>query len=73
VGKRIGFQVFTDFIAVHLGHINIQKDQIGGFGFSPHESHFAINDTPYTITLGDEHGREQPQIIGSIVNNEYIS
>jgi hypothetical protein len=71
--RFVGLELFTDLVAVHVGHIDIEEDEVRGFSLGGEEGELSVGDGPDLMAAFLEHAGKDLQVRRGIVDDEDIS
>ena len=69
---RVGLELFAEFIAVHVMHIDIQQNQVGGGRAGSLQHQFTAENRSYVITSQREHSGQEQEIGRRVVHDQDI-
>ncbi len=71
-GLGIGLQLLADLEAVHLGHADVQQDQVGRGQFDRSQGAWAAGHRAHAVAVLAEDLRQQAQIGGAVVDQKDV-
>ena len=69
-GVVVSTETLADGISVHLGHYNVQENEIGLLGIDELERRGAVCRRDDVVAARNKHGLEQPHVLRYVVDNE---